>query len=173
MIFAITVLDIEARIGRIFHAAVLFLELFHLPHMVHLQTDILLLPPIEGLFADSRVANHLRQQHFQLRVFQHSHNLLRGKSLLLHGKISLQVLPKTNICFGSKIPRPISGQIDVRGPDEPWYTGAAFELTHVNVCPIADFLARVVALYLQIFSQKFSHYPKFLGVLRTPNCARV
>ena len=44
---------IQAQIcNQLFQSAVLFLELFHLSRLVRLHTNILLLPSIEGLFAD-------------------------------------------------------------------------------------------------------------------------
>jgi hypothetical protein len=58
----------------------------------------------KGLLADPNLANHLRHRHAQLCLFQHGHNLLHRKALLLHAKISLQILPKTNVCYGSEIP---------------------------------------------------------------------
>jgi hypothetical protein len=61
-----------ADLHQLFQPAILFLELFHLPGLIRLHTNILFLPSIEGLFADPHLANHLHNRHSQLRLLQHS-----------------------------------------------------------------------------------------------------
>ncbi len=43
-----------------------FLGLFHLPYLVHLQANVLLLPTVKRLFVDTHLADHLRHRHAHL-----------------------------------------------------------------------------------------------------------
>lgn len=54
-----------SRLSRpeLLQAAVLVLQLFHLPDLVRFRADILLLPAVERLFADPRLCDHVRDKH--------------------------------------------------------------------------------------------------------------
>jgi hypothetical protein len=60
--------------------------LFHLPSLIGLHANVLLLPSIERLLADPNLANHLRHWRSQIGLLQHGHHLLHRKPLLLHAK---------------------------------------------------------------------------------------
>ncbi len=60
----------------------------HLTDLVHFQTGILRLPPVERLFANPSLPDYLRNRNAYLRLLQHSDNLLHTEPLLPHPKSS-------------------------------------------------------------------------------------
>jgi hypothetical protein len=60
--------------------------LLQLPDLIDLQTDVLLLPAVEGLFGNPCLPTHLHHRHSDLNMLQNRDNLLYGKPLSFHGK---------------------------------------------------------------------------------------
>jgi hypothetical protein len=62
------------------------LELFELPNLVHLQSDILLFPSVEGLLGNSYPPDQFSEWNPCFCLFQNCYDLLDSESLLFHGK---------------------------------------------------------------------------------------
>src|SRR4029077_2354723 len=92
-------------------AHILFLHLSQLADLVYFQPHIVLLPAIECLFRDPRLANQLRHWNTHLGLLQDGHDLLHRITLPFHGKspfFESFILPETHSPTGSKIPGPPS-----------------------------------------------------------------
>jgi ParB family chromosome partitioning protein len=70
-------------------------------------------PSIEGLLADPYLANHLRDRHSQLRLLQHSRNLLHRKALLLYAKSSFRFCRRLTFQPSQKYRGPSRGACDI------------------------------------------------------------